>query len=106
MSLTSVMLSSSTTTSLETIPYPMVFGYSASKAAIRSYILSAREQLKDVGGPKIDIIELYTPIVQSESDQKFSNPPIIPHALKFLSLKPNCTTSNLDGDLAGKLACP
>jgi len=59
-----------TTTSLETVPYPMVFGYSASKAAIRSYILSAREQLKDVDGSNIKIIELYTPIVQTELHDK------------------------------------
>jgi short-subunit dehydrogenase involved in D-alanine esterification of teichoic acids len=44
----------------------MVFGYSASKAATRSWILSAREQLKAAGGHKINLIELYTPIVQSK----------------------------------------
>ncbi|KAB8336898.1 hypothetical protein FH972_021205 [Carpinus fangiana] len=55
-----------TTTSLETIPYPMVFSYSASKAALRSYILSAREMIKEVGGPKINLVELYTPVVQTE----------------------------------------
>jgi short-subunit dehydrogenase involved in D-alanine esterification of teichoic acids len=84
----------------------MVFGYSASKAAIRSYILSAREQLKDVDGSNIKIIELYTPIVQSKL---FQNSPRLSrwnYTTDDYFSQPNYTTSSPDGDLTGKLACP
>lgn len=45
----------------------MVFSYCASKAALRNYLLSAREQIKAAGGHKINLVELYTPVVQSKS---------------------------------------
>lgn len=44
----------------------MIINYCATKAAIRSFILSSREQLKATGA-SVKIIELYTPLVQSES---------------------------------------
>ncbi|KAL9635769.1 MAG: hypothetical protein Q9164_003250 [Protoblastenia rupestris] len=56
-----------TTTSLESVPYPMVLNYCASKSAIRSFILSVREQLK---GFNIKLVELYTPLVQTELHNK------------------------------------
>lgn len=44
----------------------MVPDYCASKAALRSFILSFREQLKFFKGPKINLVEIYTPLVQTE----------------------------------------
>lgn len=47
------------------VPYPMVLNYSASKAALHSFILSVREQLKQKPDQKINLVELVTPLVQS-----------------------------------------
>ncbi|KAL2185856.1 NADP-dependent dehydrogenase-like protein [Thermothelomyces heterothallicus CBS 203.75] len=54
-----------TTTSLMSLPYPMVLNYSASKAALHSFILSIREQFKHAG-QDIGVLELVTPLVQTE----------------------------------------
>lgn len=49
------------------MPYPMVLNYSASKAALHSFIISVREQLKQNPGQNINLVELVTPLVQSKS---------------------------------------
>ncbi|KAI0478382.1 NADP-dependent dehydrogenase-like protein [Xylariaceae sp. FL0804] len=55
-----------TTTSLMSLPYPMVLNYSASKAALHSFILSIREQFKQKPESKINVVELVVPLVQTE----------------------------------------
>jgi len=55
-----------TTTSLMSVPYPMVLNYSASKAALHSFIMSVREQLKESNVTGINLVELVTPLVQTE----------------------------------------
>lgn len=52
----------STTSNLGVIPMVRAPNYSASKAALHSFILVLREQLK---GSKVKIIEIYPPAVQS-----------------------------------------
>jgi short-subunit dehydrogenase involved in D-alanine esterification of teichoic acids len=47
------------------LPYPMVLNYSASKAALHAFIISIREQFKHARQP-IGVLELVTPLVQSE----------------------------------------
>ncbi|KAF2204388.1 NADP-dependent dehydrogenase-like protein [Delitschia confertaspora ATCC 74209] len=55
-----------TSTSLISLPYPMVLDYCASKAALHSFILSVREQLKQNPDQRILLSELITPLVQTE----------------------------------------
>lgn len=52
-----------TTSSLALVPMPHVPNYCATKAAMHSYILSLREQVKDKG---VKVIELLPPAVQTE----------------------------------------
>ncbi|KAL9052434.1 MAG: hypothetical protein Q9162_005403 [Coniocarpon cinnabarinum] len=59
-----VAMTHATTGAVETIPYPMVINYCATKAATRSFILSAREQLK-ASSASVRLVELYTPLVQT-----------------------------------------
>ncbi|KAL2163801.1 hypothetical protein VTH06DRAFT_5860 [Thermothelomyces fergusii] len=54
-----------TTTSLMSLPYPMTLNYSASKAALHSFLLSIREQFRHAG-QEIGVLELVTPLVQTE----------------------------------------
>ncbi|KAI1375395.1 NADP-dependent dehydrogenase-like protein [Hypoxylon crocopeplum] len=55
-----------TTTSLMSLPYPMVLNYSASKAALHSFIICVREQFKQKPESKINVVELVVPLVQTE----------------------------------------
>jgi len=55
----------STTSGLALIPLPRCANYSASKAALHSFILCLREQLKS--SPQIKVVELFPPAVQSKS---------------------------------------
>jgi short-subunit dehydrogenase len=95
----------STTTSLMSMPYPMVFNYSASKAALHSFILSMREQLKQKPECRIKVTELVTPLVQS----KFSLPKFPPVRLvtptNILTLQLNCTTVSRVGAVTSTPAC-
>jgi short-subunit dehydrogenase involved in D-alanine esterification of teichoic acids len=63
----------------------MVFNYSASKAALHSFILCMREQLKQKPECRIKVTELVTPLVQSKFP--FLNPRLSVqlHQLIFLS---------------------
>lgn len=54
--------SGSTTSGLALVPLPMSSTYRASKAALHSFILFLREQLK---ASKIKVVELFPPLVQS-----------------------------------------
>ncbi|KAI0379430.1 NADP-dependent dehydrogenase-like protein [Hypomontagnella monticulosa] len=55
-----------TTTSLMSMPYPMVLNYSASKAALHAFIICIREQFKQKPESKINTVELVVPLVQTE----------------------------------------
>jgi short-subunit dehydrogenase involved in D-alanine esterification of teichoic acids len=95
----------STTTSLMSMPYPMVFNYSASKAALHSFILCMREQLKQKPECRIKVTELVTPLVQS----KFPLPksPLVRPVTPTYILTPqlNCTTASPVGAVTSTPAC-
>ncbi|KAI8629898.1 NADP-dependent dehydrogenase-like protein [Xylariaceae sp. FL1651] len=55
-----------TTTSLLSMPYPMVLNYCASKAALHTFILCIREQYRQRPEHKISVVELVAPLVQTE----------------------------------------
>lgn len=52
----------------------MVLNYCATKAALKSFILSVRAQLNESKIDSIKLIELYPPLVQSKSP--YSSPPL------------------------------
>ncbi|KAK0712771.1 NADP-dependent dehydrogenase-like protein [Lasiosphaeria miniovina] len=59
-----------TSTSLIAVPYPPAINYCASKAALRSFVLSVREQLKrrvtEASPTSVKLVEIITPLVQTD----------------------------------------
>ncbi|OTA75929.1 hypothetical protein M434DRAFT_38951 [Hypoxylon sp. CO27-5] len=45
-------------------------GYNASKAALHSWVLNLRQQLKDAGYSGIKVVEVFPPAVQTENMRK------------------------------------
>ncbi|KAJ7633079.1 hypothetical protein FB45DRAFT_914321 [Roridomyces roridus] len=62
------------TSGLALMPFPTVPNYSASKAALRSFSISLRDQLKDT---KVKVIEILPPLVESELHDEQGTTPML-----------------------------